>query len=117
MSENLDLVRSIYASIGRGDFGSADWADPQIEYVRADGLEPESLIGRDGLVAVDYAWSVRAVTKLRCLVCDAPSNGGRLAWRGYYRFRCENGHRWKLATPKQAARNWRRSNGVRAGPR
>jgi len=44
-------VRSIYAAIGHGDFGSADWADPEIEYVRADGVEPGSLIGRDGLVA------------------------------------------------------------------
>jgi ketosteroid isomerase-like protein len=51
VSANLDLVRSIYAAIGHGDFGSADWADPEIEYVRADGVEPGSLIGRDGLVA------------------------------------------------------------------
>src|SRR5436190_15051142 len=51
MSENVELVRSIYAAIGHGDFGSADWADPEIEYVRADGLEPDSLIGRDGLIA------------------------------------------------------------------
>ena len=38
MSANLDLVKSIYAAWEKGDFGSADRADPEIDFAMAGGL-------------------------------------------------------------------------------
>ena len=54
MSENLDLVRSIYADVERRDFDrvaqdTREWVHPEFEWVIADGPRPGSFKGVTGM--------------------------------------------------------------------
>jgi ketosteroid isomerase-like protein len=79
MSENLDLVRSICSAWARGDFSSADWADPEIESGWADGPSPGS---RTGLAAMaeserEFLGEYRELDGRRVLVFIHASGRGK----------------------------------------
>ena len=57
MSENLNLVRSIYTTWERGDFASAGWVDPEIELVVADGPMPGTWTGVAELAEAWHEWT------------------------------------------------------------
>ena len=72
-SANVELVRSILEAWERGDFSSAEWADPEIELVIGDGPAPGSRKGlagmaeaaRDGLSAwKDFRFAVEEYREL-----------------------------------------------------
>jgi ketosteroid isomerase-like protein len=52
-SANLDLVRSIHEAWEHGDFSSTHWADAEIEFVIAEGVNAGSWTG---LTAMTKAW-------------------------------------------------------------
>jgi ketosteroid isomerase-like protein len=54
--ENVELVRSIYAAWGRGDYSSGEWAHPEIEYVVADGPTAGVWRGLAGLAEGARTW-------------------------------------------------------------
>src|SRR5256885_14028812 len=49
MSENLDLVRSIFAAWERGEYRSIGWAHPEIENEIVGGPSPGSWSGLAGM--------------------------------------------------------------------
>src|SRR6476620_3052759 len=89
MSENVDRVRSIYADWERGDFSTAQWAHPEIEFVGADGPDPGKWTGltrmaasfRDTLSAWEdfrvVAEEYRELDDGRVLVLDNLSGRGK----------------------------------------
>jgi ketosteroid isomerase-like protein len=50
-SANVNLVRLIFAAWGRGDFSSAEWAHPEIEFERVGGPSPDRRTGIAGMAA------------------------------------------------------------------
>ena len=47
--ENVEVVRSVVAGWERGDYSSVEWADPNIEFVVADGPAPGMWTGVAGM--------------------------------------------------------------------
>jgi ketosteroid isomerase-like protein len=88
-SANVELVRSIYAEWDRGDYDSAHWAHPEIEFVLADGPSPGSFKGLAGMAAAsrgvfdvweDYRAAVEEIREIdggRVLVVHRRSGRGK----------------------------------------
>jgi ketosteroid isomerase-like protein len=89
--ENVELVRSIYASWERGDYSSVEWAHPEIDYMILLGgaFPPVSVRGRDSMReaarGVIEVWEeqrieadeYRALDGERVLVLDHASGRGK----------------------------------------
>lgn len=50
VSAKLELIHSLYSDWERGDFSAVEWADPDIEFVVADGPSAGSWTGLAGMI-------------------------------------------------------------------
>jgi len=55
-------VRSIFSAIERGDYTNAKWAEPKIEYVVVDELQPGRFRGLAGPCNSASTWCASART-------------------------------------------------------
>jgi SnoaL-like domain len=56
LSQNVDLVRSIYAAWGTGVFRATGWADPEIDFEIVDGPDPGHWHGMAGMAEGWQGW-------------------------------------------------------------
>jgi ketosteroid isomerase-like protein len=74
-SRNIDIVRSIYAAWERGNHSVAEWADPEIECVFADGPYPARWTGLahtdEGMRSFLSAWEEYRIEEGECRELDA----------------------------------------------
>ena len=112
MSENLDLVRSIYAAWERGDQSSVEWAHPEIELVIADGPSPASATGLAGMAeaARDFvsafedlrtkAEEYRELDDEQVLVLDHRSGRGKTSGLELNQIRTQGAHLFHIRDGK-----------------
>jgi ketosteroid isomerase-like protein len=104
----VELVRSIYACWERGDFSSAEWAHPAIEYVMVDGPAPGRWIGLAGIAEgfrdVLGAWAqlrsqadeYRELDDERVLVFDRRSGRGKTSGLELGQMRTQGATLWHV---------------------
>ncbi len=88
-SANVELVRSIYESWERGDFSSAEWAHPEVQYVGSDGPDRGTSTGLAQMAESFRNWlgvwegfrlaadEYRELDETRVLVLDHLSGRGK----------------------------------------
>jgi ketosteroid isomerase-like protein len=110
--ENVDLVRSIFADWERGDYSSAAWADPKIEYVWADGPTPGTARGHAGMAEAWRAWltawgdfrakadDYRVVASDQVLVLNSFEGSGKTSGVGVANLMTKGASHWTLSGGK-----------------
>jgi ketosteroid isomerase-like protein len=113
-SANVELVRSIYAEWEYGDYSSAEWAHPEIEYVIADGPSPGTWTGLAGMAeavrGLLSAWEglrteaeeYRELDDQRVLVLDHRSGRGKTSGVDVGQIRATGAHLFHVRGGKVA---------------